>query len=334
MRKIAWSLTLVAATSIVALAFDPQIKLGGWMVNELKSSRTTGMTSGNIDTLDFLTRNVRINLDATVSEKSTVRISSDVDSSSFLGSFVLQDAYLDKQWSETFRLQAGQHLVPFSQDALTDEVDRWSFDRNIITDRTLGGNPRDIGVTLTGTGMNGEDRGTFYYGAGVYNGSGPNAPNDNDEMDFLGFVGYNASNWRIGGSFMTGDHNVAGNNRKRDRWSVDGNWNWNNIWVRGQYAAGQGDMPTPGFITTTDVRGYFGEIGTTGDDGKWAAWARFSSWDPDTSAGSNNIEQFQLGFGYQCAPNIRTSIAWERYDDKASPGHMTWIAGRITSDFR
>jgi len=98
---------------------------------------------------------------------------------------ILLDAKIDVNLSPYAKLSFGQFKVPFSIENLIsgselDTINRSNTVKNLCPGRDIGAQGRDIGMTVNGKYS------CLEYTLGVFNGSGINKTNTNDQLDIAG----------------------------------------------------------------------------------------------------------------------------------------------------
>lgn len=130
----------------------------------------------------FLIRRARLILGGDVIKKLRYRVQVDIGKSP-----ILLDANLDWGFSPYFSLRAGQFKVPFSQENLVSSSDlevinRSQVEEKLCPGRDIGSQGRDIGAMVFGKWS------AVEYQVGVFNGSGINKADTNDQKDLGGRV--------------------------------------------------------------------------------------------------------------------------------------------------
>lgn len=145
--------------------------------------------SGN-DT--FETRRAFVTLDGKMSDDVSGRIQVDVAASSD----ILRDAYINFTHFPYTKIKVGQFKVPFSYEWLTSSAELDTIQRALST--TNFSTDRDLGIMLEGETPNKK----MYYAAGIFNGTGRNTSDTNENKDFIGRVAM--SPFRSGNDVLAG----------------------------------------------------------------------------------------------------------------------------------
>lgn len=121
---------------------------------------------------EFQVRRARVDFSGKIYEKVSFKLGLEFGRTSDAD---LRDAYLNLEVFEWLQLRAGQMLVPFSTERLTSSNYMKFPERPIIIGNII--ELRDIGVMVHGH----TPGRTFAYYLGVYNGTGQNVANDDDD---------------------------------------------------------------------------------------------------------------------------------------------------------
>ncbi len=123
---------------------------------------------------------------------------------------ILLDVFVEFEPLSGLGFKAGQFHVPFSLESLTsisdlDTINRSQVVNKLSPGRDIGGQGRDVGAVLFGRYS------LVEYTAGVFNGSGINKPDANDQKDLAGRILARPFNGlAIGLSFYRGDQRASG----------------------------------------------------------------------------------------------------------------------------
>jgi phosphate-selective porin OprO and OprP len=98
------------------------------------------------------------------------------------GSAALRDAYIEAAYFDWATPRIGQYKVPFDREFLTSAFNLQLIDRSIASSQFSL--QRDIGIQLSGKFLHNQ----FEYGAGIFNGSGANQSNVNNDFMYVGRV--------------------------------------------------------------------------------------------------------------------------------------------------
>lgn len=187
--------------------------------------------SGN-DTFDI--RRAFVTLDGKMSEDVSGRVQIDAAASSD----VLRDAYIKYTHFPHVRIKVGQFKIPFSEDQLTssgnlDTIQRALSSTKLSTDR-------DIGVMLEGEVLDKK----IYYAGGIFNGTGRNISDTNENKDFIGRVLVSPfkgdenllEGLSVGGSVQTGKQSLSGTSEgTRERYGALVKYAYKNLKLQSEY---------------------------------------------------------------------------------------------------
>lgn len=128
---------------------------------------------------------------------------------------ILRDAYIDLIHFREAGLRMGQFKIPFSLESLRSSSTIETVERSMVVNNLRGmGKDRDIGVALHGKLLGNK----VEYAIGVFNGTGYNTADTNDNKDIVGrlvfypFRGTKGAleGLQFGGSFQTGKQDPRG----------------------------------------------------------------------------------------------------------------------------
>ena len=219
---------------IVRLGGDTvKLKLGaflqaGWVNDDagfsVASPPTTGLstTAGN----QFFVRRARLFFDGMVADKVGFKISAETADTT---GKILRDAFIFTDYIPYTRVTIGQFKVPFGLEGVQAlgslPVINRSFATNFIHYPTL----RDLGGMVSGqvkTSVGSLPLGAGY-AVGVFNGTGMNVTDNNDNKDVSGRVWVNplVAGFTVGGSLYHGKTNTSSTSdrvkKDWDRWGAD-----------------------------------------------------------------------------------------------------------------
>jgi len=152
-------------------------------------------------------------------------------------STILLDARVGISFSQQTELNFGQFKVPFSLENLTsssllDTINRSQTVEKLCPGRDIGAAGRDIGVTFNGRAS------WIEYSLGIFNGSGINKTDDNDQKDVaVRLVLYPVSSLGLGLSYYDGKYSSysGASLERRDRTGIDMFYIQGPLSVKGEY---------------------------------------------------------------------------------------------------
>ena len=189
---------------------------------------------------EFYVKCARIDINGTLGERFDYR--------------VLFDFYKVKAYDVRMRFKpmkelnfsVGYFKVPFSLGNMRGPLTEEFITFPVVIQRLVGwsdvcgmsgGSGRDIGVSAYGTLWRLKGRNVIDYAAGVFNGNGSNAADDNSSKDFSGSITIRPIKGReIAGSYYWGEYGTEYLSRKR--WCVGGAYSNRLLLLRGEYVAG------------------------------------------------------------------------------------------------
>jgi hypothetical protein len=163
-----------------AAGFDEQLNISSGPALKLSGYTQVGYTRWEQDKRGFRIRQARIQLKGDILKNIDYKIQIDATQSP-----ILLDAEVGINLSPYVNLSFGQFKVPFSIENLIsgselDTINRSNTVNNLCPARDIGTQGRDIGFTISGKYS------IFEYTLGVFNGSGKNKTDTNDQLDVAG----------------------------------------------------------------------------------------------------------------------------------------------------
>ncbi len=190
-----------------------RIELGGRLQVDYDAVEGGARTLGGTRLNDqFLARRARIELSGTFFKWIDLRLETELTAG-----VSLNDGYLDLRFLPEIALRAGQFKVPFSQEELGSDNTIDFVERSIVNELAPS---RDFGASLHGSLLDG----IVAYDAGVFNGSGINASDNNSGKDVAGRVtlapfkpsnNYWLKGLLVAGDFTWGQENAVNSGQGR-----------------------------------------------------------------------------------------------------------------------
>ena len=211
---------------------------------------------------------------------------------------ILQDAFftIDHQpFLPHHKLDVGQYKLPITEEGLRSSAKLDTAERSFIG-RTFG-DQRDIGAMLTG------DWPYATYQLGVFNGSGQNQADANDQKDFAGRIVLRPlkdlelfKNFEVGTS---GYHRpVHGSTFAKKRLGYEARYEYKNFSLKGEYMFGQG---TAGSNATTEnatlANGWYGQVGYYFLP-KLQGVLKYEGYDQNEEVSDNKVTETTVGLNY------------------------------------
>ncbi len=288
-------------------------KVKSFPVNASKKIQLAGYTQlryqqldekGKIDGFDI--RRARLDVKGVLSPYWSYRVQFDLS-----GSPKLIDAYAEFKLNDYFNLTIGQAKIPFSIENLASSnklelIDRSQAVEALVArgkDAVGNQNGRDIGIQLGGTFLKLNERPLADYRLGIYNGSGINTADKNENKDLAArlilhpVAGLDISGGWYDGSIYVSDTEKAVN---RDRYGFDLSYDWKDLAVRGEFIHGKDG--------NKDREGYYAQAGYYFLQKKLQLLAKYDFYDADQSVDNNASTWYILGANYSFNPNVRLQL--------------------------
>ncbi len=215
----------------------------------------------------------------------------------------LRDGYIRWEYEDFACVTAGQFKAPFSEEAIRSSAKLDFVDRALVVQEIAP--ERDIGVMVDGHLVDKK----FYYGVGIFNGTGENTADDNDDKDIVArvkaspFLGTEGAleglavglNFRFGTQTLTVVDPTTGATMTTDddRTGYGGviQYKWDALKVQGEYIVEDWDnmdLQSDGFYVyaTYDV---------PVDNVVVQPGIRYGQYDPDNDAGNDETDVITLG---------------------------------------
>lgn len=136
------------------------------------------------------------------------------------------------------KISMGQFKTPFSREQNTACSSLYTIDRSTVVNQ-LAGPQRDLGIMVTG----GHDSLLLSYSFGLFNGTGINELDNNNNKEVVGRVVFNALDFlKVGGSFRMGKTNPTNAEEKLNdiyRYGGELLFTMNNFRLQAEYIMGQ-----------------------------------------------------------------------------------------------
>ncbi len=225
---------------------------------------------------------------------------------------ILLDAAVEISSVPYAAVSFGQFKVPFSQENLTsssalDLVNRTQTVRMLCPGQDIGSAGRDIGATVSGKFS------IVEYTLGVFNGSGINRTDTNDQKDMVGRLVFRPFNFfTLGVSHYIGDQRpiFGAAHVNRDRTGVDVFLSKGPAFLKGEYIFVRDDQyERSGWY----VRGAYSFIPE-----KLQALINYDSYDRDLDLASNRINVITLGLNWYFSGRTKLQINYEHIKDEFS----------------
>ncbi|MDP3915110.1 MAG: porin [Bacteroidota bacterium] len=266
--------------------------------------------TGKIDGFDI--RRARLDVKGNISPYWGYRVQFDL-----AGTPKLIDAYAELKLNDQFNFTIGQAKIPFSLENLTSSNKLELIDRSqavealVARGKDVGGNQngRDIGIQLGGTILKLKDRPVVDYRLGVYNGSGINVADNNENKDYAArLIVHPITGLDISGALYNGSRfvpevktgtvvNTPSKNVDRNRYGFDLNYDLKNLAIRGEYIHRTDDL--------IDREGYYFQAGYYFLQKKLQLIAKYDFYDTDMAKTDNASTWYVFGANYNFNTNVR-----------------------------
>jgi hypothetical protein len=222
---------------------------------------------------------------------------------------ILLDAVVEISSIPYAKLSFGQFKVPFSLDNLTsssalDLVNRTRTVRALCPGQDIGSAGRDIGVTASGKFS------ILEYTVGVFNGSGINQVDTNDQKDIAGRLVFRPiKSLAIGVSQYIGDQRpfASDSHVNRDRTGVDVFFSKGPAFIKGEYIFAKDDLVRrEGWY----VRGAYFLIPE-----KLQALINYDYYDRDLDLAANQLKIITVGLNWYFSGKTKLQINYENHRD-------------------
>jgi len=223
---------------------------------------------------------------------------------------VLLDAAVEISSIPYATLSFGQFKVPFSLDNLTsssalDLVNRSQTVEELCPAQDIGSTGRDIGVTASGKFS------ILEYTLGVFNGSGINRVDTNDQKDIAGRLILRPFNsLAVGFSHYMGDQRPSAGvvHVNRDRTGVDVFFSKGPAFIKGEYIFARDDQ--------AESAGWYVRGGYSFVKEKLQALINYDSYDRDLDLAGNRIDVLTLGLNWFFSGKTKLQINYEHHRDE------------------
>lgn len=278
--------------------------------------------AGKIDGFDV--RRARLDVRGNVSAFWGYRVQFDL-----AGTPKLIDAYAELKLNDQFNFTIGQAKIPFSLENLASSNKLELIDRSQVVEALVARNKdvvgnqngRDIGIQAGGTILKQKDRALVDYRLGIYNGSGTNVADKNENKDWAArLILHPLAGLDISGAYYDGSVYKSETEKSvnRDRYGFDLSYDRKDLSIRGEFIHGK-DGPV-------DREGYYAQAGYYFFQKKLQLLAKYDFYDADQSKANDASTWVILGANYNFNTNTRLQC---NYSIKQEEGPD--IANNLTS---
>ena len=212
-------------------------------------------------------------------------------------------------------VRVGQYKIPFSIEIpiLATKMETIYFTRAV---REMV-NRRDIGLQVAGKAFTANGFPQLEYAAGLFNGTGKNAKENNNHKDFVGTVYVQPiKGLRLNGSLYAGKADGS-----RDLWALGIDYNGAHFSGRSEYlSANDGGIRR---------RGYYGLAVWKLVPDKWEILGKYDVYDSNTAEPKSEIRDITAGINYYFAYLTRVQLNFITTADQKTDGTNNAIAACV-----
>lgn len=250
----------------------------------------------------FSARRVRFSLAGELFKNVNYKIQVDA-----VKSPIILDALVEFKLIPEVGLRVGQFKVPFSMENLTSSADLETINRSTPEEKLAPGrdnrmNGRDIGAALFGKAS------ILEYALGVFNGSGIDVKDNNDEKDLAGRVVVRPAGFlTVGAAFYRGRTSLAAGKSPydRNRTGLELAVRSGPFGLKGEYIAAKDD--------TLERSGWYLQGGWFFKPGKLQAVLKLDAYDANLDAKDNRTNLWTLGLNWFLAAKSKLQVNYEVY---------------------
>lgn len=297
-------------------------KIKAFPVNATKKITLAGYTqvryqaleqTGAIDEFDI--RRARVDLKGSISPYWGYRLQFDL-----AGTPKLIDAFVEFKLNDYFNFTVGQAKIPFSLENLASSPKLELIDRSQVVealtargrDENGNQNGRDIGIQVGGSILKLKDRPVVDYRLGVYNGSGINTTDKDEDKDYAArLILYPVTGLAVSGAWYDGSRFIPevrtgtvvttpAQSVTRNRFGFDLSYDLKNFSLRSEYIFGKDDQ--------TEREGYYVLGGYYFFQKKLQLVAKYDFYDANKANVDDASTWAVLGANYNFNPNTRLQV--------------------------
>jgi len=262
----------------------------------------------------FLIRRARLILGGDIVKNLRYKVQVDIGKSP-----ILLDANLDWGFSHHFSLRAGQFKVPFSQENLVSSSDlevinRSQVEEKLCPGRDLGSQGRDIGAMVFGKYS------IVEYQLGLFNGSGINKADSNDQKDLGGrVVVHPIESLSVGAAYYNGRlrpdvESPTVIRSSAHRTGLEFAFVQSSVSLRGEYMFSKDDL--------VSRNGWYLQGGYFFLPKEFQGIIRFDSYNKNGDLTGVRSDRFTLGLNWHFAERTKMQVNYEHY--KIVSGASNW----------
>lgn len=233
----------------------------------------------------------------------------------------LYEYYAEWMPSKAFKLKGGQMKVPFTLENPISLVNLEGVQNTRTISSLAGmsadvgvnnGGGRDIGIQASGSLANIGDHDLIQYAAGVFEGVGINARENNNVKDFAGTLTFQPINgWKLAAGVYAGQalYTKSGEstslNHVRNRWALSTEYTQDRVYARAEYVKGNDAGITRDGIYGTGTYYFVPK--------KFNSFVRVDHYNSDKST-QKSVTDYAVGANYYIAPNCRFELDYQYSD--------------------
>lgn len=302
------------------------IKISGYTQARYRQDRSIN------DTLDV--RRARLDIKGDVTERFDYRTQAEFGGTS--GPFLL-DATVAYKVNPYLKLTAGQFKIPFSQENLTSSPKLETINRSQVVEALVARgsdvignqNGRDIGLQASGSAFSKEDYSLIDYAAGVFNGSGINTADRNEQKDLVGrLVFHPLKDLSLGGSYYLGRATLStatAGKQDRDRVGAELAYVHDPISLKGEYIRGND--------RGVKKDGWYAQAGYFFIPKKLQGVFKYDTFDSNVNAGKNTTNVYTLGGSWYFNKWAFLQANYELKDEKGKELRNNALLSQLTLQF-
>lgn len=267
------------------------IQLSGYTQIRYRNQDESGKTDG------FDVRRARLDVKGNLTPHFSYRLQTD-----FASSPKLLDAYADIKIFNFLNFTIGQAKIPFSLENLASSNKMESIDRSQVVEALVARgkdpignqNGRDIGIQVGGSLLKYKWRYLLDYKIGVFNGSGINSEDKNENKDIVGRLIYHPfKGIDLGGSYYTGKGNFgtpSPTNQDRTRYGIELSCDYKSYTFRSEFISGKDGI--------VNKKGWYAQAGCYVIPQKLQVIIKYDVYDPNASISNNLSSNYIIGGTY------------------------------------
>lgn len=302
------------------------IKISGYTQVRYRQDRSIN------DTFDV--RRARLDIKGDVTERFDYRTQVEFGGTS--GPFLL-DATVAYKANPYLKLTAGQFKIPFSQENLTSSPKLETINRSQVVEALVARgsdvignqNGRDIGLQASGSAFSKEDYSLIDYAVGVFNGSGINTADRNEQKDLAGrLVLHPLKDLSVGGSYYLGRATLStatASKQDRDRVGAEFAYVHDPVSLKGEYIKGKDNG--------IKKDGWYAQAGYFFIPKKLQGVFKYDAYDSNVKAGKNATNVYTLGGSWYFNKWAFLQANYELKDEKGKELRNNTLLSQLTLQF-